>query len=90
MWWATVGLSFTSRAMESGLLVLGLFALVHWLCDLGWLEVLSLAGFKGTELFGQRSQQVVSLACAVVLMGFGLKFTWDAGMGFLGWSSFGR
>ena len=54
LWWATVGLTLTGRAMEFGVMVLILFALVHWLCDLGWLEVLSFAGFKGSA-FGRRS-----------------------------------
>ena len=49
LWWATVGLTLTSQAMEFGFLALVLFALVHWLCDLGWLEVLSFAGFKGSH-----------------------------------------
>ena len=49
LWWATVGLTLTSQAMEFGFLALVLFALVHWLCDLGWLELLSFAGFKGSH-----------------------------------------
>lgn len=84
LWWATVGLTMAGQAMEFGLLALGLFALVHWLCDLIWLEVLSLVGFKGTEAFGQRSQKVVSAVCGVLLLGFGLKFVWDAGVTIVG------
>jgi threonine/homoserine/homoserine lactone efflux protein len=78
LWWATVGLTLTSQAMEFGFLALGLFALVHWMCDLGWLEVLSFAGFKGSQAFGNRSQAVISLMCAVMLLGFGVKFVYDA------------
>lgn len=80
LWWATVGLTMAGRAMEYGLMVLGLFALVHWLCDLIWLEVLSVVGFQGAEAFGQHSQKVVSGVCGVLLLGFGLKFVWDAGV----------
>mgnify|MGYP005848483233 CR=1 FL=1 len=80
VWWATVGLSLASQAMTSGMLALGLFALIHWLCDLGWLEMLSLAGFKGSERFGGRSRQVLAGACAAALIGFGMKFAWDAAM----------
>ena len=82
LWWATVGLTLTGRAMEFGILALILFALVHWLCDLGWLEVLSFAGFKGSA-FGRRSQTIISLICAAMLLGFGVKFVWDAGIGLL-------
>jgi len=56
----------------------GLFALVHWMCDLGWLEVLSYAGFKGSQALGDRIQKAISTICAVILLGFGLKFICDA------------
>ena len=82
LWWATVGLTLTSQAMEFGILALVLFAMLHWMCDLGWLEVLSLAGFKGSA-FGNRSQKLISVACAVMLLGFGVKFVFDAGVGLL-------
>jgi threonine/homoserine/homoserine lactone efflux protein len=78
LWWATVGLTLTGQAMEFGLLALGLFALLHWLCDLGWLEVLSYAGFRGSQAFGARSQKAISMICTVALLGFGLKFVYDA------------
>lgn len=84
VWWATVGLTLALQAMEFGLVVLGLFALVHWLCDLSWLEVLSLAGFKGTEAWGQRSQKIVSAVCGALLIGFGLKFVWGAAVNIAG------
>jgi len=84
VWWATVGLTLTSQALQFGLLTLTLFALAHWLCDIGWLAVLSWAGFKGTQVFGPRMQTVVSVACAVILLGFGVKFVLDAAAG-LSW-----
>ncbi len=83
IWWATVGLALTSQALHYGLLALVLFAIVHWLCDLVWLMVLSWAGFKGTEVFGSRMQTIVSASCGVVLLGFGLKFLVDSGLEFL-------
>jgi len=84
VWWATVGLTLTIQAMEFGILALGLFALVHWLCDLSWLEALSLVGFKGTEVLGPRSQKIVSAVCGALLVVFGLKFVWDAGARIVG------
>ncbi|MGA2067499.1 MAG: LysE family transporter [Thermoguttaceae bacterium] len=83
LWWATVGLTLTSQAMAFGVLALVLFAVLHWMCDLGWLEVLSFTGFKGSRVLGNRSQKVVSATCAVLLPGFGLKFVYDAGIGLL-------
>ncbi len=82
-WWATVGLKLTGEAMQFGLAALALFALLHWLCDLGWLEILSLAAFKGFHAFGARSQKVISAVCAAAMLGFGLKFICDAGVSLL-------
>jgi threonine/homoserine/homoserine lactone efflux protein len=81
LWWATVGLTLTSQALEFGILALGLFAVIHWLCDLGWLEVLSIAGFQGSQALGSRSQTIISVICAVMLLGFGVKFIFDAAIG---------
>ena len=80
IWWATVGLSLALEAMAFGVLMLVLFAIIHWLCDLVWLEILSFAGFTGSEFFGRRAQTVVSCICGIVLIGFGAKFLYDAGI----------
>ncbi|NLE38901.1 MAG: LysE family transporter [Pirellulaceae bacterium] len=83
-WWATVGLALATQAAEYGAVALLIFAVVHWCCDLVWLEILSWAGFKGSQTFGLRSQKVISVICAVVLVGFGLKFLYDSGVGLVG------
>jgi threonine/homoserine/homoserine lactone efflux protein len=85
LWWATVGMALATRAVELGAIAFVLFALVHWLCDLGWLEALSLASFKGTEVFGPRSLKIVSAVCGACLFVFGIKFVWDAGTRLTGW-----
>jgi len=79
LWWATIGLSLTAQAAELGLTAFVLFALVHWLCDLVWLEALSLASFKGSSLLAGRGQKVVLGICSAVLIGFGCLFLYDAG-----------
>ena len=78
-WWATVGLALATKASEYGAAMLLTFAVVHWLCDLVWLEILSLGGFHGSKAFGARSQKLIAVICAVVLLGFGLKFLYEAG-----------
>ena len=82
LWWATVGLTLTGQALEYGVLALVLFAVLHWMCDLGWLEAISLASSKGAAL-GDRGQKVISFVCAVALLGFGLMFVYDAGIALL-------
>ena len=80
VWWATVGLALTSQALQYGRVALIVFALAHWLCDVGWLAVLSWAGFKGIELFGSRLQTAISAACGAVLLGFGFKFVLEGAL----------
>ena len=82
-WWATVGLALATQATESGAVALLVFGVVHWLCNLGWLEVLSWAGFQGSQVFGLRSQKIISVICAIVLLGFGLEFFFEACMSLL-------
>jgi threonine/homoserine/homoserine lactone efflux protein len=78
VWWATVGLALTTQAVEIGLVAFALFTVVHWLCDLVWLEALSLASHKGTELLGDRVQRIVNHICGVALVVFGVTFLVDA------------
>jgi threonine/homoserine/homoserine lactone efflux protein len=80
LWWATVGLALATRAVELGMLAFILFALVHWVLDLVWLEILSQAAYRGTRVFSVRSQQIVLGVCAGALVIFGGKFLYDAGM----------
>lgn len=80
-WWATVGLNLAIGARELGLWALVLFAIVHWLCDLIWLSILSIAAFathKGAGLFGRKIQRSILLFCGVALLVFGGKFIVDA------------
>ena len=80
-WWATVGLNLAIGAKKLGVVALILFAVVHWMCDLIWLSVLSIAGYATHQkagLFGQRIQRRILLFCGVALMFFGVKFIWDA------------
>ena len=77
-WWATVGLALATTATGMGIWAFALFAVIHWLCDFIWLGALSWASFKGTGLFGSRSQQIVLMICAVALFFFGLFFIYNA------------
>ena len=78
IWWATVGLTLATRAMELGVLAFGLFAIIHWLCDVAWLEVLSVSSFHGTTLLGRRAQVAVTAICAATMAGFGAWYLIDA------------
>jgi threonine/homoserine/homoserine lactone efflux protein len=78
LWWATVGLALATKASQLGLLAFALFAAVHWLCDLFWLEVLSQASYRGGQIFSDKSQPIVLGVCGVALVLFAAKFLFDA------------
>jgi threonine/homoserine/homoserine lactone efflux protein len=78
LWWATVGLALATRAIDLGILAFALFAVVHWLCDLVWLETLSLASNKGVGLLGPRSQRAILVICSAAMAVFGVLFLVDA------------
>ncbi len=77
-WWASVGLNLAITASGIGIWAFAMFAIVHWLCDLIWLSLLSWASFKGSVLLGPRNQRIVLLICSLALFGFGLFFIYNA------------
>ncbi len=78
LWWATVGLALASRAAKLGILAFVLFAILHWLCDLIWLEALSWASHRGSKLLGNRSRRIITVVCAAALLFFGAMFIFNS------------
>jgi threonine/homoserine/homoserine lactone efflux protein len=74
LWWATVGLALATEAMSFGWWAFVLFAVLHWLCDLVWLEVLSVAAHAGSRLGGRKVWRGINLVCGLALAGFGVYF----------------
>jgi threonine/homoserine/homoserine lactone efflux protein len=81
VWWATVGATLVSRSSIHGALGFTLFAVGHWLCDLVWCSVVAYVSYRGRRLLGGRFGQGVSLVCSVALLGFGVRFAYDAAWG---------
>jgi threonine/homoserine/homoserine lactone efflux protein len=73
-WWATVGLNLALQAKGFGLYALVIFAIVHWLCDLIWLTILSLTAFHGTAILSTKNQKLILGFCGAAMIFFGLKF----------------
>ena len=78
LWWATVGLALANQARAFGVFAFAVFAVVHWLCDLVWLEALSWATCAGGEILGGRRQKFVLLFCAAAVLIFGVMFVFRA------------
>lgn len=77
LWWATVGLNLALDVKNLGVWALVIFAVIHWLCDLVWLSILSFGAFytnKGAGLLGRHFQKGILIFCGIALLGFGIKF----------------
>ena len=78
LWWAIVGLKLIERSRVYGMIGFVLFAVVHWMCDLVWLFVLSLLSYRGKRFYGGRFQRLVFAVCGVALLFFSGRFIFDA------------
>jgi len=74
LWWATIGSMLIMRILEFGTTGLIVFTIVHWLCDLVWLSLLSNVIYRTHTFWGQRLQEWLFIACSLLLVGFGLWF----------------
>jgi threonine/homoserine/homoserine lactone efflux protein len=73
-WWATIGSFWVMKFVEFGGGGLTLFITVHWLCDLAWLSLVSVAVYKTHSLWGKKTQEWVFIAASLLLAGFGIWF----------------
>jgi threonine/homoserine/homoserine lactone efflux protein len=74
LWWATIGIALIVTAVEFGIWGLVAFAAVHWSCDLGWEQCVSVSVFRTKHLWTQNIQRIVFGICAAALVGFGVWF----------------
>ena len=71
LWWATVGSLLIMKFLDFGATGLALFIVVHWLCDLAWLSLVSIMVYKTHSLWGRKFQEGLFIACSLLLVGFG-------------------
>jgi len=74
LWWATVGAALISRSLEFGLLGFLVFAVAHWLCDVGWGLVVSASVNKTKRFWSERLHRYLFTACGIILLYFGVWF----------------
>jgi threonine/homoserine/homoserine lactone efflux protein len=73
VWWGTIGANLILGSVSFGPWGFVALAGAHWTCDLTWDYLLSASSFRGGRLLGPRFQQIVLLACAIVLFAFALR-----------------
>jgi threonine/homoserine/homoserine lactone efflux protein len=74
LWWASVGAGLILTALKWGVIGLAAFYLVHWLTDLGWLNLMSFLTASGRGLVNERIYRAVLLGCGLALIAFGGYF----------------
>lgn len=74
LWWATVGALLIFTAQELGAIVVLVFAVVHWSCDLAWYAFTSFAVFRSRHLWTPLIHQLVFGTCGALMVVFGVYF----------------
>jgi len=74
VWWVTVGSLLLMTFLEFSPQGLILFIVVHWLCDLVWLSLVSFTVYKTHSFLDQRLQEWIFIVLSVALLYFGGQF----------------
>jgi threonine/homoserine/homoserine lactone efflux protein len=75
VWWVTAGSLILMQFLDAvGTWGLPLFVIVHWLCDLVWLSIVSFTIFKTHKFWGERIQGWIFIILSVMLLYFGVQF----------------
>lgn len=75
VWWVTVGLLLLTQFLEAvGDWGLPLFVIVHWLCDLVWLTLVSVTIYRTRTFWKPRTQEWIFIVLGLALLYFGGQF----------------
>jgi threonine/homoserine/homoserine lactone efflux protein len=74
IWWITLGLGYVLFAYKYGLWGVIFFFIGHFLADLGWYSLVSLAVAQGKRFISDQVYHGFMLVCALFLMVFGCYF----------------
>jgi len=74
VWWATVGVALIGFAAGFGLWMLPVFIVVHLLCDVAYLGLVSFSVSKGKNLAGGKLFKAIYIISGVFLVCFALYF----------------
>ena len=67
----TIGSLLIMRVHDFPIPWLAAFIVVHWLCDLVWLSLVSVTVYRTRSLWGRKFQEGLFVACSLLLIGFG-------------------
>jgi threonine/homoserine/homoserine lactone efflux protein len=78
LWWATLGAALTLNALEFGLVILLVFAVLHWSVDLGWDIFIGYIVNRGKRYFDKRFFIITFAICGLIMILFGIWFIGSA------------
>lgn len=74
LWWVVIGAIIVSQALQFGLLMIPIFAIVHWSCDFFWGIGLSFGIQKAKQYYASRIKEIIRIGCAILIIIFGILF----------------
>ena len=74
LWWATVGATLIAGAVQFGLIILPIFAVVHLSIDFAWNYLLSFSVYKSKSIWNERWHRYLFVASGGIMLFFGLYF----------------
>jgi threonine/homoserine/homoserine lactone efflux protein len=74
LWWATVGAALITGAVQFGLIMLPVFAIVHISCDFGWDHFVSVTVFKSKGLWSERRHHYLFVISGIIMLFFAVYF----------------
>ncbi|MEM2839382.1 MAG: LysE family transporter [Thermoplasmata archaeon] len=74
LWWVAIGAIIVSQALQFGILMIPIFAAVHWSCDFFWGLGLSFGIQKAKQYYASRIKEIIRIGCAILIIVFGILF----------------
>lgn len=78
LWWATIGLTYVSQALQKGFLALAAFYIGHIMADLIWYSGISFAVVSGKKILSDNIYRIIIMTCGLFLVFLALYFIWSA------------
>ena len=83
LWWATVGAALITGAVQFGLIMLPVFAIVHISCDFGWNHFVSVTVFKSRGLWSEKRHHYLFAISGVIMLFFAVYFITSSILGLI-------
>lgn len=76
VWWATIGLTYVTQAIQKGVGALIAFYIGHILADLLWYSGISFAVVSGRRILSDKIYRYIIMVCGLFLVFLALYFIW--------------